>query len=150
MTLGHSGGDGIAESDIAVPSVGCTDEHGGLGRSGQRRRRPHAEKRALVEMAMQPGTSVSEVAQCFGIKSSQIYGWRRQLLAGELSDTDVAPAFVRVEVAADSPPARAPSVAAGYEENSAIVIAFPSGVQMRVDGAADPGTLALILEALNR
>lgn len=132
MTLDHSGGAG----DLAL--------------SGPRRRRSQAEKRALVEMAMQPGTSVSEVAQCFGIKSSQIYGWRRQLLAGELSDTDVAPAFVRVEVAADFPPAPPPSGLADYAENSAIVIAFPSGVQMRVDGAADPGTLTLILEALNR
>ena len=148
MTLDHFEGDGTADSDFSVPSVQFTHEQGGLGRSSPRRRRSQAEKRALVEMAMQPGTSVSEVAACFGIKASQIYGWRRQLLAGELSEPDMAPAFVRVELAADSPPT--PSVAAGYAGNSAIVIAFPSGVQMRVDGAADPATLALILETLNR
>lgn len=147
MTLDHFEGDGTTDSDFAVPSVQCTDEEGGLGRSGPRRRRSQAEKRALVEMAMQPGTSVSEVAECFGIKASQIYGWRRQLLAGELSEPDMAPAFVRVELAADSQP---PSVTAGYAGNSAIVIAFPSGVQMRVDGAADPATLVLVLETLNR
>lgn len=148
MTLDHFEGDGTADSDFSVPSVQFTHEQGGLSRSSPRHRRSQAEKRALVEMAMQPGTSVSEVAECFGIKASQIYGWRRQLLAGELSEPDMAPAFVRVELAADSPPT--PSVAASYAGNSAIVIAFPSGVQMRVDGAADPATLTLILETLNR
>lgn len=148
MTLDHFEGDGTADSDFAVPSVQRPDEQGGLGRSGPGRRRSQAEKRALVEMAMQPGTSVSEVAACFGIKASQIYRWRRQLLAGALSEPDMVPAFVRVELAADSPPT--PSVATGYAGSSAIVIAFPSGVQMRVDGAADPATLALVLETLNR
>jgi transposase len=54
--------------------------------SVQRRRRWSAEeKRAMVEEAEQPGSSVSQVARKNGVTPSQIFHWRMLMRAGGLS-----------------------------------------------------------------
>jgi transposase len=54
--------------------------------SVQRRRRWSAEeKRAMVEEAERPGSSVSQVARKNGVTPSQIFHWRMLMRAGGLS-----------------------------------------------------------------
>ena len=54
--------------------------------SVQRRRRWSAEeKRAMVEEAEQPGSSVSLVARKYGVNPNQIFNWRRLMREGALS-----------------------------------------------------------------
>jgi transposase len=54
--------------------------------SVQRRRRWSAEeKRAMVEEAEQPGSSISQVARKYGINPNQIFNWRRLMREGALS-----------------------------------------------------------------
>jgi transposase len=54
--------------------------------SVQKRRRWSAEeKRAMVEEAEQPGSSVSQVARKNGVTPSQIFHWRMLMRAGGLS-----------------------------------------------------------------
>ena len=54
--------------------------------SVQRRRRWSAEeKRAMVEEAEQPGSSVSQVARKYGVNPNQIFNWRRLMREGALS-----------------------------------------------------------------
>lgn len=96
----------------------------------------------LVETAMEPGSSVAEVADCFGVAASLIYGWRKQMQDGELDEQE-APSFARVELAPDRP---AVASSASVFEPGKIVIAFANGTKVRVDGAADPATLGAILE----
>lgn len=63
----------------------------------QRRRRFSAqEKRAMVEEAEQPGSSVSLVARKHGVNPNQLFRWRRLMREGALSavgaDEPVVPA----------------------------------------------------------
>ncbi len=54
--------------------------------SVQRRRRWSAEeKRAMVEEAEQPGSSVSQVARKYGVNPNQVFNWRRLMREGALS-----------------------------------------------------------------
>jgi transposase len=53
--------------------------------SVQRRRRFTPEqKRAVIEEAEQPGTSISIVARKYGINPSQVFTWRRLMQEGAL------------------------------------------------------------------
>ncbi|MGE3284415.1 MAG: transposase [Sphingomonadaceae bacterium] len=105
------------------------------------------EKRALVEMATQPGSSVPEVAACFEVAPSQLYAWRKQLADGELDDPVATPTFARVDVVPIAPPATAPAIGASAGK---IIVAFPSGVRVRVVGSVDPAMLALVVAELDR
>jgi transposase len=48
----------------------------------RRRRWRSAEKQRLVAASLEPGASVSALARA-GIQPGQLYGWRRQLRAGQ-------------------------------------------------------------------
>ena len=72
----------------------------------RRRRWSDEEKLQLVAEACQPGNSVSQVARKRGISASQLFGWRRQMLAkgfvtDNRSEPSVPPAltFAPVEIA---------------------------------------------------
>lgn len=101
-----------------------------------------AEKQAIVEMAAEPGSSVTEVAAAFGVAPAQIYAWRRQLADSELGSEETDAAFTRVEI--DETPEPAPAA------DGRIVVHFPSGVRTHIDGAVDPLVLGTVLDALAR
>lgn len=96
----------------------------------------------MVEMAAEAGSSVTEVAAAFGVAPAQIYAWRKQLASGEFDAQETDAAFARVEIAEAPERERA---AAGR-----IVVHFPGGVRMHIDGAVDPLVLGTVLDALAR
>ncbi|RRH79418.1 IS66 family insertion sequence hypothetical protein, partial [Mesorhizobium tamadayense] len=74
MTLEH------AEGDVVAEDCGAAEAEDGAampGRARQRRLWSCAEKRAFVDLASAAGSSVTEVAQAFGVAPSQIYTWRK-------------------------------------------------------------------------
>lgn len=118
---------------------------GGASSEGSRRPRRSwtpAEKQALVEMAAEAGSSVTEVAAAFGLAPAQIYAWRKQLANGELDTQETAAAFARVEIEASEEPTPA--------ADGRIVVLFPSGTRMHIDGTVDPLVLGTVLDALAR
>jgi Transposase len=66
-------------------------------REGHRRKFSEADKRRIVEEAMQPGASLSEVACRYGIAARVLFRRKQEL-------TQVVPLFVAVEIADASPP----------------------------------------------
>ena len=54
------------------------DGSGGV-ENGRRRRWTLEEKRAVVELSLDPACSMAEVAACFDVLPAQIYAWRREL-----------------------------------------------------------------------
>ncbi|OHV63004.1 hypothetical protein LCM4577_32870 [Mesorhizobium sp. LCM 4577] len=118
------------------------------GRARQRRLWSCAEKRALVDLASAAGSSVTEVAQAFGVAPSQLYAWRKQVAGGE-SDADQATAtFARIEVS-DLPEVDRP--AADYPDPAGrIIVAFPNGARLRIDGTVDPTALRIVLAELTK
>jgi Transposase len=99
-TLSHSLShmtNGLPESGPIVPPA----------RDGHRRRFSEVDKRQIVEEAVQPGVSLSEVARRYGLAARVLFRWKQ-----ELTPT-AAPMFVTVQIA----DARAPSdVALSKEE----------------------------------
>jgi transposase-like protein len=97
-TLGHSLShmtNGSPEQPLIVPPA----------RDGRRRSFSDADKRRIVEQAVQPGASLSEVARRYGIAARVLFRWKQ-----ELKPTD-APTFLTVQIA----DANAPSDAAPRE-----------------------------------
>jgi hypothetical protein len=65
-------------------------------RDGHRRSFSEADKRRIVEEAMQPGANLSEVARRYGIAARVLFRWKQQLKP--------APMFVTVQIADPSAP----------------------------------------------
>jgi len=50
-----------------------------------RKRRSAAEKRLIVEQALEPGASVARVARAHGLNANVVFNWRRLYIAGKLA-----------------------------------------------------------------
>ncbi len=100
--LSHSLGHmtcGSPESGPIVPPA----------RQGHRRRFSDADKRQIIEEAVRPGASLSEVARRYGIAARVLFRWKQELTAM------AAPVFVAVQIT----DAKAPSDAALSNEERA-------------------------------
>jgi transposase-like protein len=71
------------------------------GREGHRRRFSEADKCHIVEEAVQPGASLSEVARRYGIAARVLFRWKQEL------KPTAAPTFVTVQIADASAPSDA-------------------------------------------
>jgi len=110
--------------------------------SVQRRRRwPRAEKEKVLAAAMEPGAVASEVARAFGIYTSQLYRWRRQLC--ELTAPQAA--FNPVAVVSEPGPTTPP---VSSEPAGIIEIEFAAGGRMRITGSVPAPTVTALLKAL--
>jgi transposase len=49
-----------------------------------RKRRPAAQKRLIVEQALEPGASVARVARAHGLNANVLFNWRRVYSEGKL------------------------------------------------------------------
>ena len=145
MTLEQAEGALVAEfNDVARADDGATRAR----HSRQRRLWSNAAKRALVDLASAAGSSVTEVAQAFGVAPSQLYAWRRQMAGGELDSDQAMATFARIEVS-DRPDVERPA-ADRPDPAGRIVVAFPSGARLRIDGSVDPTALRILLAELTR
>ena len=127
---------------VALVSVGSPER--GEGPRRQRVRRSLEEKRRLVALTYQPGTSVAWVARRHDLNANQLFAWRRllgrQTLA--LSDQTGPMAFAPIDVVAE--PRR--DVQAGRV--GVIEVDLPSGAKLRVDAQVDELALRRVLAAL--
>ncbi|MER9121404.1 transposase [Mesorhizobium sp. M0954] len=93
--IGTCNGDMVAELSDAAATEELTTVR---GRVRQRRLWSCTEKRALVDLASASGSSVTEVAEAFGVAPSQLYAWRKQMAGGELDADQAMAIFARVDV----------------------------------------------------
>jgi hypothetical protein len=78
-------------------TYGCAEPIVPPAREGHRRKFSEADKRRIVEEAVQPGASLSEVARRYGIAARVLFRWKQELTQGALL-------FVAVEIADATPP----------------------------------------------
>src|SRR4051812_10570269 len=67
-------------------------------REVRRRRRSVDEKRHIAETSLQPGATVGEVAQAYGVHPSQVGKWRRRAYRSGLLGSASTPALLAVRV----------------------------------------------------
>ena len=119
-----------------------------------RRRRLVSEKLEIVQLTMEPGASVAEIARAHGVNANQVFKWRRQFKRGQLSDgasraTSLLP--VTISAAAEAMPE--PSEATAGEEtpsSGAIHIELPGRANISIESGADPVLLRCVLESLRK
>ena len=129
-------------------SDGMTSKSDLLG-AVSRQRRSIGEKRRIVEATLVEGASVARVARGHGINANQVFGWRRQYLAGRLGECKPAMKLlpVRVSESLPAPLAERGSADLPKAQPGTIHIELRQA-QVRIEGSADPGLVRVLLECL--
>lgn len=115
-----------------------------------RKRRPVAEKLAIVQLTMEPGASVAEIARAHGVNANQVFKWRRLFETGQLSEAganSTALLPVTISTAADSVDGVVP---VGAASAATIYIELPGGATLWVENGADLTLLRCVLESLRK
>jgi transposase len=126
--------------------------------AAQRQHRSIAEKRRIVEETLVEGASVARIARAHGVNANQVFGWRRLYLSGRLGEQKSTMKLLPVRVSESLPPV--PPHASG-EVSTSIEAAKPKPIpgtihiklhqaQVRIEGAADPEVVRVLLECLAR
>jgi len=112
-----------------------------------RRWRSISEKLKIVQLALQPGVSVAEVARAHGVNANQVFTWRRAFERGELSEPCAA--LIPVTVSHSEGGGRESEVVAPAT-GGAIHIELPGRAVISVERGADATLLRSILESLRQ
>ena len=122
-----------------------------VGRRG-RRRRSVSEKLQIVQLTMEPGASVAEIARAHGVNANQVFKWRRVFERGQLSDgAAISTALLPVTVTADSEMKLGTTDAAADVQASsggAIHIELPGRALVSMEGHVDAALARAVLESL--
>jgi transposase len=111
----------------------------------RRRRWRLSEKQEIVAETLEPGASVSAVAQRHGMHPSQLFAWRKAARDGRLVDEksiEFAPVIVAPERA--MPPPEAASALGRME------IVLGNGRRVIVDHSVRAAALARVIKVLDR
>jgi transposase len=114
-----------------------------------RRWRSVSEKRQIVQLTLEPGASVAEVARAHGVNANQVFKWRRAFERGELIEPCSALLPVSVSSATErenEPAAEAPQTAS----SGTIHIELPGRAMISIESGADPMLVRSILESFAR
>jgi transposase len=113
-----------------------------------RKRRSVAEKRLIVEQAMEPGASVARVARAHGLNANVVFHWRGLYREGLLTALpEQAMKLLPVSVAEPEAVQRQPQEVAPAS-CGAIHIELPGEVRIGVEGHADPAAIRAVLASL--
>lgn len=101
-----------------------------------RRWRSISEKRQIVQLTMQAGASVAEVAREHGLNANQVFKWRRAFERGELTDDHAAllPVIVSTSVEPENKVAKLPA----HEQ-----VHGGGSIHIELPGCAESGTVSL-------
>jgi transposase len=113
-----------------------------------RKRRSAAEKRLIVEQALEPGASVARVARAHGLNENVVFHWRSLYRGGKLA-TEPAQAMklLPVSIAEREGVERQPEEVVAPTFGS-IHIELPGEVRISVEAQADPEMIRAVLESL--
>jgi transposase len=130
-----------------LPDDGVMDDPGVLVRQ-VRKRRSAAEKRLIVEQALEPGASVARVARAHGLNANVVFNWRRLYREGKFA-TEPAQAMklLPVSIAEHEVAEREPEAVIAPSCGS-IHIELSGEVRISVEGNADPAAIRAVLESL--
>jgi transposase len=125
---------------------------GDIGSGRQVRRwRSVAEKRQIVQLTMESGSSVAEIARVHGVNANQVFKWRRALERGELIESYSA----LLPVTVSTPSQSESEVLEQQRETSgssagAIHIELPGRALISVESGAEGSLVRAVLESLRQ
>jgi transposase len=116
-----------------------------------RRWRSVSEKRQIVQLTLEPGASVAEVARAHGVNANQVFKWRRAFERGELVESCTA--LLPVSVATPSEPEKDAAQEPQPEQEpsgGSIHIEIPGRAMISVERGADRSLVRAVLESLQK
>lgn len=132
----------------------------------RRRRWPAEEKLRIMSEALEPGATVTAVADRNGVCRSQLYTWLRLARNDRLPGISITPqpleSFVPVRIApparstpADCQPPASPIVpdtrpVSSRRRTSVVEVVLGNGRTLKVDESIDPAAFARLLAVLDR
>jgi transposase len=114
----------------------------------RRRRWSLSEKQELVAETLQPGASVSAVAQRHGMHPSQLFAWRKAARDGRLVE-DGSVEFAPVVIASNLPE-RVALPPADPPSSGRMEIVLDNGRRVIVDASVRAAALARVIKVLDR
>ena len=103
-----------------------------------------------MQLTLEPGASVAEVARAHCVNANQVFKWRRAFERGELAEP-YALLPVSVSVPGDlTSETQHSSAEEQATSGGAIHIEFPGRATISVESGADPTLLRSILESLRK
>jgi len=124
--------------------------------SGARRRWTDAEKARIVAESFDGPRRVSATARRYGLTSSQVFTWRRQLASAaalQPAAAETAPTFTPVTVTSEATETAVPAIAGARREAVTVgrmEIALANGRRIVVGMDVDADALARVVEVLER
>jgi transposase len=115
-----------------------------------RRWRTISEKRRIVELTLEPGASVAEVARAHGMNANQVFKWRRAYERGELSEPCSALLPVTVAAVAQSPTEPSIEQQQVCVAGGSVHIELPGIAMISIESGADCSVVRQILESLRK
>jgi transposase len=112
-----------------------------------RKRRSVAEKRLIVEQAMEPGASVARVARAHGLNANVVFHWRGLYRTGKLPAPEQAMKLLPVSIAERGVVELQPDEVVAPSGGS-IHIELSGEVRISVEAQADPAMIRAVLESL--
>ena len=109
----------------------------------RRRHRSKQERRRVAEESLQPGASVAVLARRHGVNANQVFHWRKLLREGRLDESAPSAQLVPVRIA----DAGGEQILPVRCDRGTIHIEL-GRTRVRIEGAADPESLRLVLEHL--
>jgi len=106
-------------------------------------------KRQIVQLTMEPGASVAEVAREHGVNANQVLKWRRAWERGEL--TDGYAALLPVTVSSSVEPENKMPALPSHEQllgGGSIHVELPGRALISVERGADPDLVRCIVESV--
>jgi transposase len=116
--------------------------------SGRRHRRFRSisEKLEIVQLTLQPGASVAEIARAHGVNANQVFKWRRAFERGELNE----PCAALIPVTVASPGDENREAEEVTTPRGTIHVELPGRALISAENGADPVLLRTILESLRK
>ena len=117
-----------------------------------RRYRTVEEKRRIVEEALRPGASVSEVARRNGVNTNQLFSWRSLYLGGHFkpSSAKVTEARLLPVSVSDEPKQNPGACPRSTSSNITINIELPGCALVSLEGQVSVEIIRAVLESLRR
>lgn len=113
-----------------------------------RKRRSPAEKRLIVEQALEPGASVARVARAHGLNANVVFNWRRLYSEGKLAIETAQPMKLLPVSIEEHEVVHGPAEEAVTPICGSIHIEFRGKVRISVEGHADLAAIRAVLEVL--
>ena len=104
-----------------------------------------------MQLTLEPGASVAEVARAHGVNANQVFKWRRAFERGELIEACTALLPVTVTTPSERENDAAQEPQQEQEPNGgSIHIEFPGRAMISVERGADRSLVRAVLESLQK